>query len=436
MKTRRKKKSIHILSLGCSKNLVDSEQLLAQLEANDFEVIHDSAGSPARTVVINTCGFIRDAKQESIDVILEQIKAKEEGRIDHIFVMGCLSQRYTHQLKTEMPELDGIVGVNNLAEVVQMVGGNYRKDLSGERLITTPAHYAFMKISEGCDRKCSFCAIPLIRGGHVSRPREEIIAEASSLAGKGVKEIMLIAQDLTYYGLDLYQKQSLATLLEELASIRGLEWIRLHYAYPASFPGDLTAVIRDHGNVCSYLDIPFQHISDTVLQQMRRGINKKQTHALIDRLRAEIPGLTLRTTMMVGHPGEDAKAFNELMEFISLVRFDRLGVFQYSEEEDTWSAQQYPDAIPPEIKEERMAMLMEVQERISLENNRKRVGNSFKTIIDRKEGEYYIGRTESDSPEVDNEVIIESVKKLKTGEFYTVRMHEADAFDLFGRVAE
>jgi ribosomal protein S12 methylthiotransferase len=436
MKTRRKKKSIHILSLGCSKNLVDSEQLLAQLEANDFEVIHDSAGSPARTVVINTCGFIRDAKQESIDVILEQIKAKEEGRIDHIFVMGCLSQRYTHQLKTEMPELDGIVGVNNLAEVVQMVGGNYRKDLSGERLITTPAHYAFMKISEGCDRKCSFCAIPLIRGGHVSRPREEIIAEARSLAGKGVKEIMLIAQDITYYGLDLYQKQSLATLLEELASIRGLEWIRLHYAYPASFPGDLTAVIRDHGNVCSYLDIPFQHISDTVLQQMRRGINKKQTHALIDRLRAEIPGLTLRTTMMVGHPGEDAKAFNELMEFISLVRFDRLGVFQYSEEEDTWSAQQYPDAIPPEIKEERMGMLMEVQERISLENNRKRVGNSFKTIIDRKEGEHYIGRTESDSPEVDNEVIIESVKKLKTGEFYTVRMHEADAFDLFGRVTE
>jgi ribosomal protein S12 methylthiotransferase len=436
MKTRQKKKSIHILSLGCSKNLVDSEQLLAQLEANDFEVIHDSAGSPARTVVINTCGFIRDAKQESIDVILEQIKAKEEGRIDHIFVMGCLSQRYTHQLKTEMPELDGIVGVNNLAEVVQMVGGNYRKDLSGERLITTPAHYAFMKISEGCDRKCSFCAIPLIRGGHVSRPREEIIAEARSLAGKGVKEIMLIAQDITYYGLDLYQKQSLATLLEELASIRGLEWIRLHYAYPASFPGDLTAVIRDHGNVCSYLDIPFQHISDTVLQQMRRGINKKQTHALIDRLRAEIPGLTLRTTMMVGHPGEDAKAFNELMEFISLVRFDRLGVFQYSEEEDTWSAQQYPDAIPPEIKEERMGMLMEVQERISLENNRKRVGNSFKTIIDRKEGEHYIGRTESDSPEVDNEVIIESVKKLKTGEFYTVRMHEADAFDLFGRVTE
>jgi ribosomal protein S12 methylthiotransferase len=356
--------------------------------------------------------------------------------IDQVFVMGCLSQRYIRQLKTEMPELDGIVGVNSLAEVVQMVGGDYRKDLTGERLMTTPSHFAFLKISEGCDRKCSFCAIPLIRGRHISRSREEIIAEAKSLVGRGVKEIVLIAQDLTYYGLDLYQKQSLATLLEDLASIRGLEWIRLHYAYPASFPDDLPAVIRDHENICNYLDIPFQHISNTVLQYMRRGINSRQTRTLIDKLRTEIPGLTLRTTLMVGHPGEDGKAFNELTEFISGVRFDRLGIFQYSEEEDTWSARQYPDTIPQEIKEERMGTLMEIQERISLENNRKKVGNSFKTIIDRKEGKYYTGRTESDSPEVDNEVIIESVKTLKTGEFYTIRIHEAEAFDIFGKVAE
>ena len=436
MNTRRKKKSIHVISLGCSKNLVDSEHLMAQLEANDFEVFHDSVASPARTVVINTCGFIRDAKQESIDVILEQIKAKEEGVVDQVFVMGCLSQRYIRQLKTEMPELDGIVGVNSLAEVVQMVGGDYRKDLTGERLITTSSHFAFLKISEGCDRKCSFCAIPLIRGGHISRPREEIIAEARMLVGKGVRELMLIAQDLTYYGIDLYQKQSLAALLEELASIRGLEWIRLHYAYPASFPVDLPAVIRDHGNICNYLDIPFQHISNTVLQRMRRGINSRQTHALIDMLRTEIPGLTLRTTLMVGHPGEDGKAFNELKEFISRVRFDRLGIFPYSEEEGTWSARQYPDTVPQKSKEERMGALMEIQERISLENNRKRVGSTFKTIIDRKEGEYYIGRTESDSPEVDNEVIIESLQTLKTGEFYTIKIHEANAFDLFGKVAE
>lgn len=436
MKTHRKKKSIHVISLGCSKNLVDSEHLMAQLEANDFEVFHDSAASPSGTVVINTCGFIHDAKQESIDVILEQIKAKEEGRIDQVFVMGCLSQRYIRQLKTEMPELDGIVGVNSLAEVVQMVGGNYRKDLTGERLITTPSHYAYMKLSEGCDRKCSFCAIPLIRGGHVSRPREEIIAEARMLVEKGVREVMLIAQDLTYYGIDLYQKQSLAVLLEELASIRGLEWIRLHYAYPASFPVDLPAVIRDHENICKYLDIPFQHINNTVLQRMRRGINSRQTHALIDKLRSEIPGLTLRTTLMVGHPGEDGKAFNELKEFISSVRFDRLGVFQYSEEEGTWSARQYRDTVPQKSKKERMDVLMELQEGISLENNRKRVGGSYKTLIDRKEGEYYIGRTESDSPEVDNEVIIKAGQTLKTGEFYTIKIHEANAFDLFGTVAE
>jgi ribosomal protein S12 methylthiotransferase len=436
MKTHRKKKSIHVISLGCSKNLVDSEHVMAQLEANDFEVFHDSAASPSRTVVINTCGFIRDAKQESIDVILEQLKAKEEGRIDQVFVMGCLSQRYIRQLKAEMPELDGIVGVNSLAEVVQMVGGDYRKDLTGERLITTPSHYAYLKLSEGCDRKCSFCAIPLIRGRHISRPREEIIAEARMLVDKGVREVMLIAQDLTYYGMDLYRKQSLSALLEELASIRGLEWIRLHYAYPASFPADLAAVIRDHETICNYLDIPFQHINNTVLQRMRRGINSRQTHALIDRLRSEIPGLTLRTTMMVGHPGEDLKAFNELKEFISTVRFDRLGVFQYSEEEGTWSARQYRDTIPQKSKEERMGALMEIQEKISLENNRKRVGSTFRTIIDREEGEFYIGRTENDSPEVDNEVIIESGKPLKTGEFYAIKIHETNAFDLFGTVVE
>ena len=423
-----------MISLGCSKNLIDSEQLLAQLKANDFDVVHDADDPAARLVVINTCGFIQDARQESIDTILQQVKAKENGLIDRVFVMGCLSQRYKDQLMKEIPEIDGIVGVNNQDGLVKMLGGDYRKDLAGERVITTPAHYAYLKISEGCDRKCSFCAIPLIRGSHVSRPSGEILAEAGMMARKGVKEIMLIAQDLTYYGLDLYKKQSLAGLLEKLAAINGLEWIRLHYAYPVSFPHDVFTVIRNHHNICNYLDIPFQHISDNVLKAMRRGIDGKRTCKLIDRLRDEIPGLTLRTTLLVGHPGEDEKAYDELLEFVNRVRFDRLGVFAYSEEEGTYAARHYPDIIPREVKEERVAGIMQIQEKISLEKNLERVGKSYKTLVDRKEGEHYIGRTESDSPEVDNEVIIHSGHTLKTGDFYDVAIADAAAYDLIGRI--
>jgi ribosomal protein S12 methylthiotransferase len=434
MKTHHKNKTINVISLGCSKNLVDSEQLLAQLKANNYEVLHDAVDSTARTVVINTCGFIQDAKQESVDTILEQVRAKEQGLIDQIFVMGCLSQRYTRQLKTEIPELDGIAGVNCLEDVVKMLGGNYRIELTGERLVTTPSHYAYLKISEGCDRKCSFCAIPMIRGRHVSKPIDEIAAEARKLVAKGVKEIILIAQDLTFYGLDIYKKQSLARLLKEIAAIRGLEWIRLHYAYPASFPKDILKVIRDHDNICNYLDIPFQHISDNILRKMKRGIDSRQTYKLIDVLKREVPGLTLRTTLMVGHPDESEKDFGELMDFVTKIKFDRLGVFQYSEEEDTYSARHYSDNVSPEIKEKRMAAVMETQEKISLENNINRVGQSCKTIIDRKEGKFYIGRMESDSPEVDNELLIESDQQLTTGKFYRAVIEKADAFDLYGRV--
>ncbi len=434
MKTHRKKRLIHVISLGCSKNLIDSEQLLAQLNANDFKVLHNAGDPAARTVIINTCGFIQDAKQESIDTILQHVKSKENGEIDQVFVMGCLSQRYKAELSKEIPGIDGIIGVNSLAEAVKMLGADYRKDLAGERLITTPPHYAYLKISEGCDRKCSFCAIPLIRGPHISRPWEEVVKEAGWLAGQGVKEIMLIAQDLTYYGMDNYKKQSLAGLLERLAGIDGLEWIRLHYTYPASFPPDVIRVIRNHSNICNYLDIPFQHISSSVLNAMRRGINSKRTYDLINRIRDGIPGLTLRTTLMVGHPGEDEKAFDELLAFIEKVKFERLGVFAYSEEEGTYSARHYTDRISRETKEKRVAGVMRLQERISLEFNRNRVGHSLKTIVDRKEGDFYIGRTESDSPEVDNEVIIRSVHGLKTGKFYDVTITGADAYDLTGKV--
>ena len=434
MKTHRKRRLVNVISLGCSKNLVDSEQLLAQLKANDLEVVHNSDDPAARTVIINTCGFILDAKQESVDTILQHVKAKEKGQIDHVFVMGCLSQRYRDELIEEITGIDGIAGVNNLAEVVKMLGCDYRKDLAGERLITTPSHYAYLKISEGCDRKCSFCAIPMIRGPHISRPSEDIVKEAGWLVSKGVKEIILIAQDLTYYGLDRYKRQTLAALLERLANIDGLEWIRLHYAYPVSFPQDVFRIIRNHNNICNYLDIPFQHISSNVLNIMRRGIASYKTYELIERIREEIPGLTLRTTLMVGHPGEDEKAYEELLDFIDRVRFERLGIFAYSEEEGTYSARRYADNISQEVKEKRVAEVMKRQEKISLEKNQHKVGHSFKTIIDRREGKNYIGRTESDSPEVDNEVIIRSDHALKTGEFYNITITDADSYDLTGRV--
>jgi ribosomal protein S12 methylthiotransferase len=436
MKTRKKASKINVVTLGCSKNLVDSEKLLGQLKANELAVVHDSSDSDARTVVINTCGFIADAKQESINTILEHVKAKQDGLIDEVYVMGCLSERYRDMLIQEIPEVDGIFGVNSLDEIVKTLGGKYKNELVGERLQTTPAHFAYLKISEGCDRTCSFCAIPLIRGKHKSKTKEDIITEAKSLVLNGTKEIILIAQDLTYYGVDIYKGQELPDLLKRLSDIKDLDWIRLHYAYPTSFPKELLQVIRERVNICNYLDIPFQHISNNVLRNMRRGVNSSQTYDLIDMFRMEVPDLTLRTTLLVGHPGEEEKDFEELKEFVQKVRFDRLGVFTYSEEEDTYAAEKFTDTITDEVKEERAGAIMEMQEQISLEINEAKVGKVFKTIIDRVEGEYFIGRTEGDSPEVDNEVLIKLDKnKLIVGEFYPVKITSADAFDIFGAIS-
>ena len=436
MLTKKRPSKINVVTLGCSKNLVDSEKLLGQLKANELSVVHDQSDADARTVIINTCGFIADAKSESVNTILEHVKAKEEGMLDQVYVMGCLSERYKEMLEEEIPEVDGIFGVNSLDQIVKTLGGKYKNELVGERLQTTPQHYAYLKISEGCDRTCSFCAIPLIRGKHESKPKEEIIAEATALVKSGVKELMLIAQDLTFYGVDIYKKQDLADLLRRLSDIDGLEWIRLHYAYPASFPHDVLEVMREKENICNYLDIPFQHVSDNVLRKMRRGVNSSQTYDLIKRFREQVPNLTLRTTLLVGHPGEEKKDFEELKEFVSKVKFDRLGVFTYSEEEDTYAGDKFEDSIPEEVKEERAAAIMEIQEQISLEKNEIKIGNVYKALIDREEGDYFIGRTYADSPEVDNEVLIqkEATLKMSIGNFYQVEITSADVHDLYGRV--
>jgi ribosomal protein S12 methylthiotransferase len=438
MLTKKKPAKINVVTLGCSKNLVDSEKLLGQLKANELSVEHDGSDSDARTVVINTCGFIADAKAESVNTILEHVKAKEEGLLDKVFVMGCLSERYKEMLVEEIPEVDGIFGVNSLDEIVKVLGGHYKKELVGERLQTTPQHYAYLKISEGCDRTCSFCAIPLIRGKHKSKPKEALVDEAKQLVSKGVKEIMLIAQDLTYYGVDIYKSQELPDLLRKLSDIERLEWIRLHYAYPTSFPKGVLEVMKERENICNYLDIPFQHVSDNVLRNMRRGVNSSQTYDLIDMFRREVPNLSLRTTLLVGHPGESEQDFAELKEFVQKVKFDRLGVFTYSEEENTYAAEKFEDTIPEEIKEQRAAEIMEIQEQISLDKNEAKVGKTLKTIIDRVEGEFYIGRTEADSPEVDNEVLIkfESGTEINIGEFYPVKITSADVHDLYGIVAQ
>lgn len=434
MKTKNKQHSINIVTLGCSKNIVDSEQLMRQLEAGGLKVVHDSDVNSAKTVVINTCGFIGDAKQESVNTILQFVEAKEQGLIDRVYVMGCLSERYKKELPAEIPEVDAMFGVNNLQDIVKALGADYKKDLIGERLLTTPNHYAYLKISEGCDRTCSFCAIPLIRGKHKSKNLEDIVTETKQLVSNGVKEIMLIAQDLTYYGVDIYKKQALADLLERIADIKGLEWIRLHYAYPASFPKDVLNVMRERENICNYLDIPFQHISDKVLRNMRRGINSSQTYDLIEMFRNEIPGLTLRSTLLVGHPGEDDAAFDELKTFVEKIKFDRLGVFTYSEEEDTYAAEKFKDILSQTAKQKRADAIMKIQQSISEEKNEEKVGKSIKVIIDRKEGEFWIGRSEGDSPEVDNEVLVKSTKKLKIGEFYDVEVTSADSFDLFANI--
>jgi ribosomal protein S12 methylthiotransferase len=433
MKTRSKQNSINIVTLGCSKNLVDSEQLMKQLDAGGLKVMHDADVDAARTVVINTCGFIGDAKQESINTILQYVDAKQEGLIDRVYVMGCLSERYKKELLLEIPEVDAMFGVNNLADIVEKLGVNYKKDLLGERVLSTPKHYAYLKISEGCDRICSFCAIPLIRGKHVSKTIDDIISETRVIVKNGVKEIMLIAQDLTYYGVDIYKRQSLAELLQYLSDIDGLEWIRLHYAYPASFPTEVLKIMRERENICKYLDIPFQHISDNVLRNMRRGVNSSQTYDLIKKLRDEVPGLTLRSTLLVGHPGEGEKEFEELKRFVSEVKFDRLGVFTYSEEEDTYAASTFKDSLSPSAKQKRADSIMKLQQGISEEKNAEKINSTIKVIIDRKEGDYWIGRSEGDSPEVDNEVLVSTNKKLNIGEFYQVKVTSADLFDLFAR---
>lgn len=432
-----KRKTIDFITLGCSKNLVDSEKLMRQLEAAGYNVTHDSPNPQGEIAVINTCGFIGDAKEESINMILQFAQAKEEGQLEKLYVMGCLSERYLSELQIEIPQVDKYYGKFNWPELLDELGKNYRQELHDERHQTTPNHYAYLKISEGCDRSCSYCAIPIITGKHVSRPIEEIIAEVKYLVSKGVKEFQIIAQELTYYGIDLYKTQKIAELIEQISDVPGVEWIRLHYAYPAHFPMELMRVMRERKNVCKYMDIALQHISDNMLKQMRRNVTKEETYRLIENFRKEVPGIHLRTTLMVGHPGETEADFEELKEFVKRAKFDRMGAFAYSEEEGTYSANNYSDEIPDEVKQERLSELMAIQEEISAELGRAKIGKQFKVIIDRKEGNYYIGRTEFDSPEVDPEVLIaEGDNELKIGEFYQVSITNSDDFDLFGEVID
>jgi ribosomal protein S12 methylthiotransferase RimO len=425
-------KKINIVTLGCSKNVVDSEKLLKQLNAGGFEVFYNSDDFRAGTVIINTCGFINDAKEESVDTILRFVKAQKSGQIDNLYVMGCLSERYADALKHEIPEVRKYFGVNNMSDVLNELGLNLRDDLLNDRTLTGPGHYAYLKISEGCDRTCAFCVIPFIRGKYISRPVEELVKEASQLASNGVKELILIAQDLSYYGLDLYRKQALAELVTELLKIESLEWIRLHYLYPANFPLELIPLILDNSRICRYIDIPIQHITDDMLGIMKRSHNRKETIAILNTLRNEIPDAVIRTTLIAGHPGESEKDFLELKKFITDFRFDRLGVFAYSHEEDTYSYKEYKDEIPEDIKESRVAELMEIQQNISAELNESYVGKVFKVIIDRKEGEYFVGRTEFDSPEVDQEILIAAEHNLKPGSFYNILMTKSTEFDLYG----
>lgn len=429
MKNSRK---INIITLGCSKNVVDSEKLLRQIEAGGFDIAYNESDHTAGTVIINTCGFINDAKEESIDTILKYVKEQKAGAIDNLYVMGCLAERYMDALQAEIPEVSKYFGVNHMQDVLNELGIKQNDELLTERALTTPAHFAYLKIAEGCDRTCSFCAIPGIRGPYISRPVEDIVEEAEKLASKGVKELILIAQDLSYYGIDLYRKQMLPGLLRELLRINGFEWIRLHYLYPANFPWELVPLIRDNPSVCKYIDIPVQHISDNMLGMMRRSHNKQETLNILNRLRKELPGSVIRTTLIAGHPGETEEDFNELKNLISEFRFDRLGVFKYSHEEDTYSFSQFQDEIPDETKEARVAELMEIQQNISAELNEKLIGKELKVLIDRREGEYFAGRTEFDSPEVDQEVLIPAEYKIKPGNFYRVLITKTSDFDLFG----
>jgi ribosomal protein S12 methylthiotransferase len=424
-----KTNTINVITLGCSKNIYDSEVLMGQLKANDKKVVHEKEGN---IVVINTCGFIDNAKEESVNTILEQIKHKEAGKVDEVYVTGCLSERYKPDLEKEIPQVDAYFGTSDLPQLLKVLGADYKHELVGERLLTTPKHFAYLKIAEGCDRPCSFCAIPLMRGKHRSTPIEDLVKQAQQLAKDGVKELMLIAQDLTYFGLDLYKKRRLADLLRAIAGVDGIEWIRLHYAFPTGFPEDVLQVMREEPKVCNYLDIPLQHISDPILKSMRRGTTQEKTTNLLQKFRAEVPGIILRTSLIVGYPGETEEDFELLKKWVKEMSFERLGCFTYSHEENT-HAHQLEDDVPEELKQERSNIIMELQSQISWEHNQGCVGKTFRCLIDRKEGVHFIGRTYMDSPDVDNEVLIDATKYyLKQGDFATIKITEATDYDLIG----
>lgn len=424
-----KKNKINVVTLGCSKNVYDSEVLMGQLKASGKEVVHEKEGN---VVVINTCGFINNAKEESVNTILEYLQKKEEGEVDKVFVTGCLSERYKPDLQKEIPDVDQYFGTTELPSLLKALGADYRHELIGERLTTTPKNYAYLKIAEGCDRPCSFCAIPLMRGKHKSTPIEALVIEAEKLAASGVKELILIAQDLTYYGLDIYKKRALAGLLKALVKVEGVEWIRLHYAFPTGFPMDVLEVIKQEPKVCNYIDIPLQHISDSILKSMRRGTTYNKTTQLLKDFRVAVPQMAIRTTLIVGYPGETEQDFNLLKEWVKEMRFERLGCFTYSHEENT-HAYQLEDDVPEEVKQQRASEIMDIQSQISWELNQQKVGQTFRCVIDRKEGNYFVGRTEFDSPDVDNEVLIDASKHyLKTGEFAMIKILEAADFDLYG----
>lgn len=429
----RKKNKINVITLGCSKNMYDSEVLMGQLKANKLDVKHETT-APANIVVVNTCGFIDNAKEESVNTILEQIQRKENGEIEKLFVTGCLSERYKPDLEKEMPNVDEFFGTRDLPRLLKSLGADYKQELVGERLTTTPSHYSYLKISEGCDRKCSFCAIPLMRGGHKSTSIENLVIEASKLAAKGVKELILIAQDLTYYGLDLYKERKLAELMTKLSEVEGIEWIRIHYAFPTAFPEDVLEVIKNNPKVCTYMDIPLQHISDNLLKSMRRGTTMEKTKNLLKKFRKDVPGISIRTSLIVGYPGETEKEFQELLDFVQESKFDRLGVFTYSHEENT-HAHKLEDDVSEEVKHQRAEEVMDLQSSISYEMNQQRIGETYKVLFDRKEGDYFIGRTEFDSPDVDNEVIVYAKDfYVRIGDFADVKITKADHYDLYGEV--
>jgi ribosomal protein S12 methylthiotransferase len=437
MKTKTlKKNKVNVVTLGCSKNLFDSEVMMAQLKANQFEVEHESMEDDAEIVIINTCGFIDNAKQESIDTIIRYAEAKADGLVEKVYVTGCLSERYKDDLEKEIPEVDAFFGTRELPRLLKTLKADYKHELVGERLLTTPNHYAYFKIAEGCDRPCSFCAIPLMRGKNVSTPVEDLVAQAKGLAAKGVKELMLIAQDLTYYGLDLYKKRALSELLNRLSDVEGIDWIRLHYAFPSGFPMDVLDVMRDRSNICNYLDMPLQHGSTKILQAMRRGITREKTEELIATIRDKVPGIALRTTLIAGYPGETEADFQEMYDWVERSRFDRLGIFTYSHEENTHAYLQKDD-VPAKTKKKRADLIMELQSGISYELNQMKVGKTYKVLFDRAEGDYFVGRTEFDSPEVDNEVLVKKSESfVRLGDFAPVQITKADHYDLYGKVLD